>query len=464
MKKKTVFLLLTLVLASSFCALPASSSSLQKTSSYPQKTITCPIVTPAGLYELSHTMKHTNGPISVAGARASQGGHVWAPDGTVIDMTKMNRILDFDPTLKIITVEAGIRWKDIQEFLVPHGLTVMTMQSYNDFTVGGSLSVNAHGRMAHGQLIGSVVSIKVLLADGSLIVATRQQHYDLFQAVIGGYGGCGIIVEATLKLVENDHIERIVQYMPLPEYKEFFMNSVVHNADVVLHNANIVLPECSTVESITWYTTEKPLTEQLYLQPDTIDIKHSLLRKCMERLPGTQYMRKFIESKFVYNREVVCRRSYEMSYSIASLKKLNTPLFTNILQEYFIPTSNFEHFVEQLCSILKAHSVNTLNISIRYVPGTTESVLSYAPQDCFAFVLYINIAGSHEGYSAAQKWTRELIDHALSCKGTFYLPYALFATQEQFKKAYPRHQEFKELRKKYDPTNRLGNNFLNMYL
>lgn len=463
MNTKTIFLFTALSINLIAHGSPAPAS-IKNLHSHTQQELTCPVEMPESLYELTQCVMHTKGPLSVAGARASQGGHIWSANGTALDMTKMNRILDCDPALKTITVEAGIRWKDIQEFLAPKGLAVMTMQSYNDFTVGGSLSVNAHGRMAHGQIMGSVVGVKVVLADGSLVTATRQQNHELFQAVIGGYGACGIIVEATLNVVENDHIERIVKHMSLSEYKTFFTTSLVNNSQVVLHNANIVLPACDKVESITWYKTKKSLTTSDYLQPDSPDIKLALLRKCVERIPFAQYMRRVMENKFMYNHELVTWRSYEMSYSITSLKLLSTPLFKNILQEYFIPIDNLELFVKQLSSVLKKYSVNALNVSIRYVPGNTESVLSYAPKDSFAFVLYVNIAGSQKGHTQTQKWTQELITHALSCDGTYYLPYALFATQQQFEKAYPRHAEFKRLRKKYDPNNRFGNTFLNTYL
>ena len=78
------------------------------------------------------------------------------------------------------------------------------MQTYANFTVGGSLSVNVHGRyIHHGALIKSVKSIKVVLANGDLVNASRTENPDIFKAVIGGYGGIGVIVEATLGLDEN---------------------------------------------------------------------------------------------------------------------------------------------------------------------------------------------------------------------------------------------------------------------
>lgn len=459
MNTKTIFLFTALSI--SFIA--HGSLPVQATAEHILQNVTCSMVTPDSLEELVHYVKHAKGHLAIAGAQASQGQHVWVPFGTTLDMTKMNRIKHLDVEAKTITVEAGISWKDIQTFLVPYGLTVMTMQSYNDFTVGGSLSVNVHGRMLKGSIIESVVGVKVVLANGSLVIATRTENNELFQAVIGGYGACGIIVEATLKLVENDHIERRVQQMSLSNYKKFFMNSIAHDPEVVLHNANIVLPEFDTVESITWYKTTKPLTTSDHLQPSWVDTKQVLMRKYLERIPLAQRIRAYIENKY-NQRELVTWRSYEMSYGIASLKALNTPLFKNILQEYFIPTDYLELFINRLQSVLQNHAVNALNVSIRYVPANTESVLSYAPKDCFALVLYINIPGFQSSYAQTKKWTQELITHALSCDGTYYLPYALFATQQQFEKAYPRHAEFKLLRKKYDPNNRFGNTFLNTYL
>lgn len=103
-------------------------------------------------------------------------------------MRKFNRILLFDKKSKHITVEAGITWRDIQDAIDPYNLSIMTMQTYSNFTVGGSLSVNVHGRyIGYGPLILSVVSIQVVLANGTLVEASRTDNSDIFFAAIGGY-------------------------------------------------------------------------------------------------------------------------------------------------------------------------------------------------------------------------------------------------------------------------------------
>ena len=82
---------------------------------------------------------------------------------------------------------------------------VKAMQSTDVFTVGGSIAVNAHG-MDHraGALMGSIRSLRVMLANGSIVTASREENPELFRHVIGGYGLFGIVTEATLDVVPND--------------------------------------------------------------------------------------------------------------------------------------------------------------------------------------------------------------------------------------------------------------------
>ena len=82
-------------------------------------------------------------------------------------------MVSFDPDAHTITVEAGITWRALQNVIDPKDLSLRIMQSYANFTVGGSLSVNAHGRYVNqGPIIRSVRAIQVVLADGRLVDAS----------------------------------------------------------------------------------------------------------------------------------------------------------------------------------------------------------------------------------------------------------------------------------------------------
>ena len=66
-------------------------------------------------------------------------------------------------------------------------------------------------------------------------------HDDTFFAVIGGYGGLGVIVEVTLKLTDNVKLERVTEVLSLTEYETFFQRQIQQNQSVQIHNANIEL-------------------------------------------------------------------------------------------------------------------------------------------------------------------------------------------------------------------------------
>jgi FAD/FMN-containing dehydrogenase len=56
-----------------------------------------------------------------------------------------------------------------------------------------------------------------------------------------------------------------------------------------------------------------------------------------------------------------------------------------------------------------------------------------------------------------------MIDDAIALDGSFYMPYEIVATKEQFKAAYPNHNAFFETKAKYDPENRFTNKLWDKY-
>ena len=118
--------------------------------------------------------------MSIAGKRHSQGGQTSIKGGVVLDMTAFNKILKLDRETKVITVESGVTWGQIQDYVNPFGLAVEVQQSSNIFTVGGSLGVNAHGRDPRfGPVIQTVKSNRLMNWAGVVLTLSRPQNPDL---------------------------------------------------------------------------------------------------------------------------------------------------------------------------------------------------------------------------------------------------------------------------------------------
>ncbi len=420
---------------------------------------------PKTIAQLRSIVTKSDKPIAIAGGKYSMGGQVWRKGGVVIDMQHLKAITAFNPEKKIITVQAGARWHDIQQFLLSHELTIMVMQSYNNFSVGGSLSVNVHGRDPHGQIIETVESITVMLADGSLVKASRTKNSDLFSAIIGGYGACGIIINATLRLEDNYKIKRVMTTVPANKFVQFYQCTIANDPKIALFNANLYGPHFNKAINFAWYKTdEEPtitdLSREYNEKPGMVE---PYLEYAVGKFALAQKLRFFLEDNFTKKKHYVVWRSHEMSYSVNSLTPGSAKV-TKILQEYFIPIKKFNFFLRAMKRIFIKNDVRVINISIRHVPKNTESVMSYAPKESFAFVCYIAIDNTPEGHQWAQKWTQKLINAASRANGTYYLPYHLFAEPKQFMKAYPFYPTFLAIKKKYDPQNKFQNSLTMKYI
>jgi FAD/FMN-containing dehydrogenase len=136
-------------------------------------------------------------PVATRGAGHSQAGQGLG-DGLLLDMTGLDRILSLDPDAELIEVEAGATWRSVIDaaFAVrrlPAGLTHVTNP-----TVGGTLSVAGVGAEAWrvGPQVDNVAFLDVATLDGEIRRCSPSSERQLFDAVRGGLGQCGVILRA----------------------------------------------------------------------------------------------------------------------------------------------------------------------------------------------------------------------------------------------------------------------------
>jgi len=417
------------------------------------------IVTPRTVVEVQEAIRRSTGPLSVGGGRFSMGGQTASPGCLQIDMRQMNQVLVFSPVERTVRVQAGIRWCDLQRFLDPHDLSVSIMQTYANFTVGGSLSVNVHGRyVGQGPLILSVRALSIVLANGEVVDASPERNAEIFYGAIGGYGGLGVIVEAELELADNTRVERTSVKMPTSRYLEVFKQKVRDSGTAVFHNADLYPPHYSRVRSVTWSRTTRGVTEPNRLQPIR---KHYLPEKyffwAFTETPFGKWRREFLLDPLLYFRKKVHWRNFEAGYDVAELEPYSRRHSTYVLQEYFVPIERLEDFVARAGEILRRYRVNVVNISIRHALADPGSLLGWAREEVFAFVLYYKQRTRESARNRVAIWTRELVQAAIDLDGTYYLPYQVHATREQFLQAYPRARELFALKAQLDPDFRFRN-------
>ncbi|KTD38340.1 cytokinin oxidase [Legionella nautarum] len=423
------------------------------------------VIVPQSSEEISQRIKNHKGPISIGGGKYSQGGQIATDNTLFLDMRAMNHILNVDKENHLITVESGITWRKIQEKIDSYNLSLKIMQSFSNFTVGGSLSVNAHGRYVNeGPIILSVRSIKLVLADGEIVSASRDENPELFFAALGGYGGIGVIVEATLVLDDNTPVERISHRMKLAHYKRYFLQTIRHSPDAVFHNADLYPPNYQELNAITWVKTNKPVTVSARLAPQARPtIYQEFLLSWISDTKLGKYFRQHWYDRYKNLGPIIEWRNNEASYDVNSIEPLSRKHSTYVLQEYFIPVEHFDSFAQKMTTILQQHKVKVLNISIRHALPDPGSYLAWARSEVFSFVIYYKQGVSEQDKLRVRTWTSQLIDAAIEEGGTYYLPYQIIATKYQFFKAYPRAHDFFSLKNKIDPDYKFRNKLFDRY-
>ena len=168
-----------------------------------------------------------------------------------------------------------------------------------------------------------------------------------------------------------------------------------------------------------------------------------------------------MEAAYFSKPKKISRNNF-MGFALKGLPQ-DTPSKRYILQEYFIPYSKLNDFMLSLKDIINEHNVNLLNLTARHVPKDSETVLSFAPEDACALVLYICMPNNETAYQSTTAWTTKAIDAALACNGTFYLPYHTIATRQQLEAAYPAFSYFVSCKKQLDPDELFSNRLYECY-
>jgi FAD/FMN-containing dehydrogenase len=423
------------------------------------------VIAPTAVDEIVAAVRLSDGPIAIGGGRFSMGGQTAIDNGLQIDMRDFDDVVRFSPQEKWITVQAGMSWRELQAFIDEHDLSVKIMQTYANFTVGGSVSVNVHGRyIGYGPIISSVRRLQLVLADGSIVNTSRDERPELFHAAVGGYGGIAVITEVTLDLADNTKVERQAKTMPVEEYAAHFRDNIRDNEDVVFHNGDMYPPAFDYIRDVSWYLTDEPLSIEDRLIGTAAD--YFWLPKMVSFSNSGafgKWARRTVIDPLYYAPDRVVWRNWEASYDVRELGEGDRSSETWVLQEYFIPVENFESFLPKMREIFDKHDVDVVNVSIRHALPDPDSYLSWARNEVFAFVVYYSQGTTTGDRQKVGEWTREMIDAILSENGSYYLPYQPHATTAQFRTAYPNADKYFDVKREVDPENRFRNKLWEKY-
>jgi decaprenylphospho-beta-D-ribofuranose 2-oxidase len=174
--------------------------------------------------------------INFRGAGRSYNDAALNSGGIVLDLKRMDHILEWDPKTGVIKVEPGACLRQLWQQTLPDGWWPPVVSGTMTTTLGGCLAVNIHGKnnFRMGPIGEHVVEFTALLPTGAEVTCSPTHNGDLFRAMISGLGMLGIFTSITLQMkkihsglldvhawpVSNlqDHLKGILEAAPEHSY------------------------------------------------------------------------------------------------------------------------------------------------------------------------------------------------------------------------------------------------------
>jgi len=423
--------------------------------------------------ELKESEQHRS--LCVRGSGISYADMILNDRNSILDLSHLDGVLEWDPDTGIILVESGVKIGSILRLAHRHGWHLHCCPGSPDITVGGAVSNNVHGKdsSSAGNFGKQVVYLKMLGADGQEYSLRSDCSDDahLLEAVIGGIGLIGIILEIKLQLARipspfvvtrneiSSNIEMTLENLDRDDgypFKVAWCDAFAKGSSLGRGYVSMARWDQSeeTVELDRLNRSLRPSKLVLDLFPSkpfwycgrpffgakAIKILNSLMftrAQMSDTFLKTNSKRRqlFSEFNFVHNRLPNMNDVYK-PYGFIEIQPL-------------IPRSAGHAAIRELLDMCRKHGWQSLLCGIkRHSPD--HYMLSYADD---GYSIGIDVALRGRTKSDVNRIANMIFDFVIECQGRVYLAKDELLSDQKFARMYPRLNEFKAVKNDMDPSN-----------
>ena len=131
----------------------------------------------------------------------------------------MNRVISLDRTARTVTVEAGMTYGELGQYLHANGHALGNMASLPHISIAGAVATATHGSgMTNGNLATAVSRLELVDAAGEVVTLTRDEDGDRFNGAVVSLGALGIVTKLTLDIEDAFDVRQTV-YLDLPMHE-----------------------------------------------------------------------------------------------------------------------------------------------------------------------------------------------------------------------------------------------------
>ena len=143
-----------------------------------------------GIAEVFQLAQREGVTVGFRGGGNSYGDAACNEGNIVLDITRLTRILDWNPQKGTVTVEPGVTLKQLWEYVLEDGWWPPVCTGTMHITIGGGAAMNVHGKNAYkvGTIGDNIIAFDLMLPNGEIISCSQTENSDIFHAAIGGFG------------------------------------------------------------------------------------------------------------------------------------------------------------------------------------------------------------------------------------------------------------------------------------
>lgn len=362
--------------------------------------------------------------------------------GDLISLERLDGNVALDRESCTVTVEAGIRYGTLCRYLDGEGFALHNLASLPHISVAGACATATHGSgNGNGCLATAVTALEMVTASGEIVTLSRERDPETFPGAVVGLGALGIVTKLTLT-VEPAYMVRQVVYEDLP------LSVLAENFDEITSSAysvslftdwrgdriNQVWRKSRVPEDASGFAAEPTWFGATLALDNRHPLAHLSAENCTEQrgIPGPWFER---------------LPHFRMEFTPSSGEELQS--------EYLVPRQNALAALQAI-SGLRSQIAPLLQIS---------EIRTVAADDLWMSPFYRQPGvGFH--FTWLKDWTgvRAVLPRIEAALAPFdarpHWGKLSTLTGEKISPLYPRLPDFQELRRRYDPTGKFRNAFL----
>jgi FAD/FMN-containing dehydrogenase len=439
------------------------------------------IVTPTSVQEVQGIVQQARREgraISIAGGRHAMGGQQFGTDTVLLDTSKLNRVVAFDEKNGFLTVQAGIRWPELLDYLEqaqkgkwPQWGIRQKQTGADRLSIGGALAANAHGRgLRFKPMIADVESFTLVDAQGRVLTSSRKENRELFRLAIGGYGLFGVIAEVKLRLMPRTKLERTVQVIEVADLVPAVEKRI---ADGYMYGdfQFDINPRSEHFLTRGVFSTYKPVDPKTPIPPQQRQLRMSdwadlfYLAHTDKKRAFEAYSKYYLTTNGqVYWSDTHQLAEYLDEYHVALDKRLRPEgRGTEMISEVYVLRESLVNFMKDVGKDLRASKADVIYGTVRFIEPDDESFLPWARRRYVSIIFNLHTAHTPAALEKTAADFRQLIERAIQYGGSYYLTYHHWATRKQVETCYPRFAAFLKEKRKFDPDERFQSDWYRFY-